>query len=326
MLVKISELTAKISAAIGKLGYTGEDATAIFNTLVYAELRGNNQGIVKIATGGVPSADKVEEFRVVKQSKCGALVSGGHAMATTQKAAAMAVELAQVHGVGIVCSNHTFSSSGAIGYFARSMAKKGYIGVVCVGNGAFSFVAPAGSHEARFGTNPIAYSFPHEGGEVVFDNATAAMAFFGLIEAKLRGETVPDGIGYDKLGRPTIDPAEILEGSLATFATHKGYGLSLLVQILGGAFCEAGAPGVNEEDGAGIFILAIDPDLVAKPGEFKKRATELVKRVQTAKPFPGGKVYLPGEKGDSRAEQAMKSGEIEIGDKVWEELCGYVSN
>src|SRR4051812_41272740 len=104
---------------------------------------GNNQGITKIATGGVPKAADIEEYKVVKKNKCGALVSGGHAMVATSKAAKLATELAEQHGVGIVGSNHTFSSSGAIGYFARQIADGGYIGLVCVGTPPF--VAPFGS-------------------------------------------------------------------------------------------------------------------------------------------------------------------------------------
>ena len=174
------------------------------------------------------------------------------------------MQLAREHGVGIACTNKTFSSSGAIGYFAKSIAAQGFIGIVCVGNGAFSYVAPTGSHEPRFGTNPLAYAFPLKNGRVVFDNATSAIAFFGLMEAKLNGEKVEAGIGYNCEGIPTEDPAEILEGSIATFAGHKGYGLSLLVQTLGGPFATAGTPGNNEEDGAGTFVMAMEPESFRK--------------------------------------------------------------
>lgn len=332
MNVKLTELREKVEAGVVKLGYTGEDAKTIVDTLLYAQLRGNNQGIAKIATGGVPKADEIEEFKVAKENKCGVLLSGGHAMVTTAKATDKAVELAEKHGVGVVCTNHTHTSSGAIGYFARRISKAGYIGLICVGNGDFAAVAPAGSAEPKLGTNPIAYAFPYEGGEVVFDNATAAIAYFGVVEAKLKGESLPEGVALNAKGEPTTDPNEVIGGgegenvggAIKTFAGHKGFGLSLFVQLMGSAFSLAGIVGAHEEDGGGTFVLAIDPGLLAGKEEYMKRSRELVDEIKSAKPIPGQEVVLPGEKGDRRARHAEEVGDIEIPDGVWNELLTFL--
>jgi len=324
MKIRTQELKDKVLEGVKKLGYEGGDAQKITEVLLYAQLRDNNQGIAKIATGGVPEASDVEEFKVVSENKCGALISGGHSMASSAKASEMAVDLAKEHGVGIVGLNHTHTSSGAIGYFSKQIAEAGLIGLVCVGNGGFAFVAPSGSAEPKLGTNPISYAFPYNGGEVVFDNATAAMAYFGIIEAKLKGEKLPEGIGFDKDGNPSTNPADVLDGSVETFAKHKGFGLSLLVQLLGGPFSMAGIPGSNEEDGAGTFVMAIDPGLLAGKEEFMKRSTELAESMKSAKPLPGQEVFLPGEQGDAKTKQAEETGEIEIPDAIWEELINFV--
>lgn len=324
MKVKLTDLKDKVLGGVKKLGYEGDDAQVIADVMLYAQLRGNNQGITKVATGGVPNVDALQPYKVVKKNKCGALLSGGHSMVSSVKAAEMAVELAEEHGVGIVGVNHTASSSGAIGYYSRAIAKRGYIGIVCVGNGAFAFVAPTGSATPKLGTNPFSYAFPYEGGEVVFDNATSAMAYFGIVEAKLKGEPLPAGIGFDKNGQPSTDAAAVLEGSISTFANHKGFGLSLLVQLLGGAFTLSGFPGFHTEDGAGTFVMAIDPGLLAGKDEFMKRSTELVESMRSAKPLPGQKVVLPGESGDAMASAAEASGALEIDDAIWNELCKFV--
>lgn len=324
MRVKLTDLKSKVSSGLTKLGYTDEDTKVIADVLLYAQLRGNNQGITKIATGGVPKASEVQELKVIKENKCGALLSGGHSMIATAKAAQMAVDLAEKHGVGIVCSNRTFTSSGAIGYFSRQIAKQGCIGFVCVGNGSFAFVAPTGSAEPKLGTNPFSYAFPYIGGEVVFDNATAAMAFFGIIQAKLKGELLPEGVGFDKSGSPSTNAAEVLDGSVTTFAGHKGFGLSLFVQLLGSAFSLAGLPGYHEEDGSGTFVMALDAGLLAGKEEFMKRSTELVEHIKSAKPLDGQQIVLPGEKGDALAKEVEKGGEIEIADAIWQELCTFV--
>lgn len=324
MKVKVTALNDKVLAGVHKLGYTGGDAQIITDVLLYAQLRGNNQGITKIATGGVPKASDIQALQLVKENKCGALFSGGHAMVAATKAAQKTIELAETHGVGVVCTNHTFTSSGALGFYSRKIAQAGYIGLVCVGNGSFAFVAPSGSAEPKLGTNPLSYAFPYNGGEVVFDTTTAAMAYFGVVEAKLKGEPLPEGIGFDKNGNPSTDAAQILDGSIATFAGHKGFGLSLFVQLLGSAFSLAGIPGAHEEDGSGTFVLAIDPGLLAGREEFLKRSSELVEHITSAKPLPNQKVLLPGEKGDQIAQIAQASGEIEIADAIWQELCNFV--
>jgi len=332
MKVQVSDLKEKVTTGVNKLGYTGEDAQAIIDTLLYAEMRGNNQGIAKIATGGVPKADDIEEFKVAKENKCGILLSGGHSMATTAKAADKAVELAEAHGVGVACTNHTHTSSGAIGYFARRISKAGYICFMTVGNGDFAAVAPTGSAEPKMGTNPLAYAFPYDGGEVVFDNATAAIAFFSVVEARLKGEQLPEGVALNAEGKPTTDPNEVMEdgegenvgGAIKTFAGHKGYGLSVFVQLMGSAFSLAGIAGANEEDGAGTFIIAIDPGLLAGKDEYMKRAKQMVDEIKSAKPVDGQEIVMPGELGDRRAKQAEESGEIEIADGVWNELCKFV--
>jgi LDH2 family malate/lactate/ureidoglycolate dehydrogenase len=322
MRVTVEDLRAKVLAGVHKLGYQGEDAKTISDVLLYAQLRGNNQGITKIATGGVPQAADVETYKVVKQNKCGALVSGGHSMVATRNAVQLAAQLAAEHGVGIVGSNHTFSSSGAIGYFARQIADAGYIGLVCVGT--VPFVAPFGSAEPKLGTNPLSYAFPTNNGSVVFDTATAAMAYFGVVEAKLKGEPLPEGVGFDSDGNPTTEAAKVLEGSVSTFAAHKGFGLSLLVQLLGGPFVDASFAGVGSEKGSGTFVLAIDPGLLVGKEQFMQQASELTSQIKSAKPLSSMKVLLPGERGDHLTQQAEDQGDIEIADAIWKELNAFV--
>jgi L-2-hydroxycarboxylate dehydrogenase (NAD+) len=334
MKIAVTELRDKVRAGVNTLGYEQQDAEIITDVLLYAQLRGNNQGITKIASGGVPKASEVESLKLVSQNKVGALFSGGHSMVAGVKAADKAIELAKEYGVGIAASNRTHTSSGSIGYFARRIAKAGYIGLACVGNGDWAAVAPSGSAEPKLGTNPLAYAFPYEGGEVVFDTATAAIAYYGVLEAKLKNEPLPIGVAVNNKGDLTTDANDVLgngdgedvNGAITTFAGHKGYGLSILVQLLGGAFSLAGFPGGYSEDGCGTFMLALDPGLFAGTEEYMKRSREFVDSVKSAKPIAGQQVLMPGERGDQLAQLAEESGEIEIADAIWEQLCKFVDN
>jgi LDH2 family malate/lactate/ureidoglycolate dehydrogenase len=193
-------------------------------------------------------------------------------------------------------------------------------------------VAPTGSAEPKLGTNPLAYAFPYDGGEVVFDTATAAIAYYGVVQAMLTGESLPEGVALNSKGEPTTNAKDVLGGgdgeavggAITTFAGHKGFGLSLFVQLLGSAFSLAGMPGAHTEDGGGTFVLAIDPGLLAGTEEYMKRSRELVDSVKAAKPIAGRQVYLPGERGDTIAQKAEEAGEIEIADEVWRQLCVFV--
>lgn len=326
------DLRLKVRAGAEKLGYQDADADIITEVLLYAQMRGNNQGIAKIATGGVPAVADIEPFSVVREHKCGVLLSGGQAMVSTVRGVEKSIDLAREHGVGVVAVNHTHTSSGAIGYYVRRIAREGFIGFLTVGNGDWAAVAPAGSSEAKLGTNPLAYAFPYDGGEVVFDTATAAIAYYGLVEAKLKGELLPEGVALDKTGQLTRNASDVLSdgvgeamrGAIVTFAGHKGFGLSLLVQLLGSAFSRAGFPGGYGEDGGGTFILALDPGLLASTEEYMKRSRELVESIKSARPIPGQEILMPGERGDDRARQVEQSGEIDVAEPVWNELLKFV--
>ena len=55
-----------------------------------------------------------------------------------------------------------------------------------------------------------------------------------------------------------------------------------------------------------------------------KRAKQMVDEIKSAKPVEGQEIVMPGELGDRRAQKAEESGEIEIADGVWDELCKFV--
>ncbi|MFZ2620572.1 MAG: Ldh family oxidoreductase [Alphaproteobacteria bacterium] len=330
MKVAVSDLREKVLAGVRKLGYQGDDAQIIANVLLYAQMRGNNQGISKIATGGVPHAKDITPLQLVKENKCGALFSGGHSMVSSQRALEEAISLAAKHGVGIVGTQKTETSSGAIGYFARQIAKAGYIGFITTGNGGFSPVAPYGSAEGKMGTNPLAYAIPYEGGEIVFDMATSAIAFFGIVEAVLGNKPLPENTCLDGQGNFTTDATKVMQdgsivGAITTFGGYKGFGLSLFVQLMGCSFAGAGFPGGYEDDGSGTVIIAIDPGLLMSKEEFMTRARKQIDAIKAAKPRAGQQVTIPGERGDAIAAQAEALGEIEIADAVWNKLIKFLA-
>ena len=141
------------------------------------------------------------------------------------------------------------------------------IGLLCANShGGGASVAPWGGIAGRLGTNPLAGGWPDgEGGALVLDITTSVVAEGKVRVKRNRGEPVPEGWIIDAAGRPSTDPADFYDeprGSLLPFGGvmgHKGYGLGVVVELLGGALSGAGcARGRKARIGNGCFLLVID--------------------------------------------------------------------
>ena len=138
-----------------------------------------------MTTNGIARDPDATPVKITEPVPLSAAIDGGnnHGMIVLDKATEIAIDKCKKHGVGVVGTNHTFTSTGALGYYAKKIGDQGMVGVVLAQSP--EFVAPAGSKQAILGTNPIGCSIPRKGGEpMTLDMATSAYAFFGLLEAK----------------------------------------------------------------------------------------------------------------------------------------------
>lgn len=323
MKIKISELEKLVHKSLLKYGYSEKESQTIKNILMYAQLRGNNQGIVKLIGKGIPKNPEAKPTQVIKETKLSSLIDGQQNMGMVVMTEAMerALQKAKDYGFGIVGTNNTSSSTGAIGFFANEIAKLGYIGFVFAGSP--ETVAAHGSFQPIFGTNPLAIGIPSKDEPIILDMATAAMAFYGLIEAKTAGKTIPPGIAYDSEGNLTTDPGKAMDGALLPFdKSYKGAGLSLIVEILTGPLVAASFVGVGDTaNNWGNLVMVFDPELMTDKEEFKKNVSLLAKKVKSTKKLPGVKeIMIPGEQGNKLTQQRLKSGMIEVEDNLLKEL------
>ncbi|HEV7807547.1 MAG TPA: Ldh family oxidoreductase [Solirubrobacteraceae bacterium] len=324
MKVSLSDLEEAARSAIRSYGYDDAEGEAILRVMMYAQLRGNNQGVVKLIGPGIPKKLDASPIATTKETKLSALVDGGnnHAMIVVNHAVDIALAKAKEHGIGLVGVSQLGTSSGAIGFYARRLADDGLIGFVFAGS--MPTVAAEGSYEPMFGTNPLAIALPSDSSPVVLDMATAAMAFYGVVEAKTAGRELPKGVAYDKDGSPTVDPAAAMDGALRTFDRGaKGSGLSLMVQALTGPLVGASYVGIGDvaDNWGGHLVLAIDPELLGGVDVMREGVDAMVQRVKAAKPLPGCQgVYAPGERGDQKAEASTLAGEVEVEDNLYDAL------
>lgn len=324
MKVALDEFEALTKQVIAGFGYDAPEVEIICDVLMHAQLRGNNQGVVKLIGPGIPKDPTATPIEISHETDVSATVDGGrnHAMVVVNHAVDVALVKAGDMGVGIVGVNSLGTSSGAIGYYARRIADHGMIGIVLAS--APPSVAPHGSYEPVFGTNPLAIAVPSRDDPVVLDMATAAMALYGVIEAKTAGRELPADMAYTSDGHLTTDPGEALNGALRTFdKSSKGSGLSFMVQALAGPLVGAQYAGIGDvtNNWGGHLIIALDPDLLRGQDAVREGVSAMVDKIKTKSRLPGvEEILVPGERGNRRVEAAMSASEVWVEDNVYEEL------
>jgi LDH2 family malate/lactate/ureidoglycolate dehydrogenase len=325
MKIKIPELREIARKAISKYGYTEEEATTILEVLLYAQLRGNNQGIVKLIGNGIPKSVEVAPIEVVKETKNSAFLNAHqtHAMVAISRASEIAMKKAKENGIAIVGVNGINTSSGALGFYAKKIAEAGLVGIIFCGS--METVAVEGSSQAMLGTNPLAAGVPNDGDPLVLDMATAAMAYFGVVEANTAGRNLPEGIAFDKEGNPTTKPADVMDGgALRTFdGGRKGSGLSMIIQALTGPLIHSYFTGVGDvaKNWGGHLIIAFDPELFGGLEVLKKGVAQMIVNIKASKKLPGtSEILIPSEHGNRLEKMALESGELEVEDNLLNQL------
>jgi L-2-hydroxycarboxylate dehydrogenase (NAD+) len=320
--VAITELKHLVRRVIQGLGYDEPETEIIVDVLLYAQLRGTNQGIVKLIGQGMSKDPIAGEIELARETKLSALLNGNRnaGMVVMKRAMELAIQRTRNNGFGIVGTYNTSTSTGAIGYYARKVAEEGFIGLVFAGSSPT--VCTYGSYEPIFGTNPIAVGIPNLGDPIVLDMATSAMAWYGLVEAKAAAKQIPHNVAYDKNGQLTKDPAQALEGALLPFdQSYKGAGLALIVEVLTGPLVAASFANLGDSRNWGNLVIVFDPELLVDKDLFKKQVSDLIRQVSNCKRVPGiTEIYVPGQRGDNVAQEAIRAGEIEIEDNLYAEL------
>ncbi|RME71196.1 MAG: Ldh family oxidoreductase [Verrucomicrobia bacterium] len=185
-----------------------------------------------------------------------------------------AIELADEYGVGIVSVDNAFHYLWGGGYVLDA-ARRGYIAYTnCTA--ALAEVVPFGGRTPTLGTNPHSWGFPTVeavGFPIVVDWATSVVAMGRVQQFRREGLELPPNAAVDAEGNPTTDPNKAV--ALLPFGAHKGYGLSLINEIVA-AFIGGSLPTLRSrwaEDGEKhtpcFFFQVIHPEAMSS-GAFAK--------------------------------------------------------
>ncbi len=325
MKIPLQELYQLSRKAILKYGYSEEETQIILDMLMYAQTRGNDQGIVKLIGEGMPKNKKAQTPTIEKETPATAIINANLSMEAIamDQAVNMVIEKAKAMGIAIVGTHTGDGSSGAMGYWSRKIADAGLVGIA-MSSYPYGMIPPHGSCEPLFCTNPIAWAVPTDNEPIVLDMASSGISYFGLLEAKTQGVQVAQGLGYDKNGKETTDPSEIMEGAVTPFDKgFKGAGLALMVQIIGGAL--VGGDFLNESDNDGNVVIAINPEAMIGTQKFIEEITKMTKAIKQAKKLEGvEEVMVPGERGDKIRSKIIDRNEIEVEDNLYNSLISFV--
>ncbi len=306
-------------------GVPPEDAAVCADVLVTSDKRGiNSHGISRLKpiyidriVDGILSP--TTEFEIVRETPTVAVVDGhngmGHVIA--KRSMQMAIDKAAATGLGmVVCRNSTHY--GIAGYYGLMGSDAGMIGIT--GTNARPSVAPTFGVENMLGTNALTFAMPSdEDFPFVLDCATS-LSQRGKIEVYDRlGIDTPEGWVIGEDGTPRTDTHQILEDLVVGKAAltplggigegtsgHKGYGYSVVVEILSSAL-QAGnflkACAGRDADGnkcpieLGHFFLAIQVEAFIDLPDFKKAVGDICRELRASRLAPGeDRIYTAGEK------------------------------
>jgi LDH2 family malate/lactate/ureidoglycolate dehydrogenase len=262
--------------------------------------------------------------RVLQQSPVSALIDadGGLGHEPSRQAMEIAIEKAGAIGIGVVAVRNS-SHFGACGFYAKMAADAGVIGMVATSASAIQ-VAPTGGAQARLGTDPWAFAAPGRDGEpFLLDMATTTVAAGRIRNKANEGLPAPPGWLLTKEGLPSTDPLEAVQkggfltslGGSPEGSSYKGYGLAVMVNILGS--CLSGATLITDPMHTkkpqgmdiGHFFLALRPTLFRAPGEFEADVASLCDTLRSTRPMdPAVPVMVAGDKERRSAAERLKHG------------------
>jgi uncharacterized oxidoreductase len=326
----LRRLTASVFEAAG---CHRPEAERIASYLVEANLVGHDShGVIRIPSyidwlrSGKVLPNQTAD--VVFDNEALAVVDGrfGFGQTVGEQAVRLGVEKSARHGVAVVALRNA-GHLGRIGDWPLLAARAGKISLHFVNtSGAGILVAPFGGIDRRLSANPIAAGVPVPGGAPILLDMSACTIAEGKIRVALnKGVPVPDGCLIDAEGRPTSDPRVFYgppPGAILPIAGHKGYGLSVLCELLAGALTGGGC---SNPDNAGRVVngmlsVYLDRSFFRTEQEFAAEVARFVVWVKGAqKVTPGGEILIPGEVEERTRAGRLRAG-IPLDGTTWQQI------
>ena len=341
-LIPAAELRTVVARVVQAAGSSAQEAQAVADNLVLANLSGHDSHGVgmlpryvdAVLEGGlIPNA----EARIAMDMGTMLALDGqrGYGQTVGEQAMHLGIARAQQHGSCIMTLAHSHHL-GRIGHWAEMAVAQGLVSLHFVNVLSRPVVAPWGGADGRFGTNPCCIGVPLAGRDpFVLDFATSRVAQGKMRVAYNEGRRVEPGYLIDPSGHPTTDPGVVvvpqppspsgnLFGALMTFGEHKGYGMAVACELLGGALTGSGTwhreADTKRSVYNGMLTILIDPKRLGTQEVFEREALAFVDWLHQGPVAPGvDGVRIAGDP-ERTARQTRERHGISLDPSTWAEI------
>lgn len=337
---KLRELAKKVFISYG---YSDEDAETIVDVLLKADLLGiESHGVQRLTlypfgiSIGRIKVDAVPE--IVYETPLSAVIDAHDGMGQIAgvKAMKLAMKKAKEHGMGFTVvrnSNHY----GIAGYYSLMAAEEGLIGMSMTNTQAL--VVPTFGKERKLGTNPIAFTVPAQPYPFHLDMSTSVVTA-GKMEVYAKNKKpVPEGWLVDETGAVSSDAGRFVQnrgkshfggllplgGAGEHFSGHKGYGMSMMVEIMTGIFAggvtSSGVRVVPEKELCCHMFWAMDPVLFNEnPEAIAEQLSAFLQEMRDSEKAEGqDRIYTHGEKEFENEKKVMEQGVL-VSEATFDEI------
>jgi uncharacterized oxidoreductase len=334
IVIAAPRLKAAVQAIVAMGGSEPREADLVAGNLVEANLTGHDShgvGMIpryvkSLLEGGLRTN---QHPRILLDTGVMVRVDGqaGYGQVIGLEAMTLGIARVKKHGVCVVATANSHHL-GRIGHWAEQCLEAGLVSLHFVNVISRPIVAPWGGRDARFGTNPVCIGIPRAGGEhFVLDFATSRIAQGKTRVAHNQGKRLEPGIIIDDKGDPTTDPRYTVippYGAIMPFGEHKGSGLALAAELLGGALTGSGTQHMADQGKMrvvnGMLSVLIDPDALGATPYFAAQVEAFV-AWEKASPAAAGvdRVKIAGDPERAYRKQRLAEG-IAVDATTWEEI------
>ena len=332
--IPVERLRAAVHELMLGFGSAPREIELVADNLIQANLTGHDShgiGMLPRYANAFLEGGLSANTHVLTKLDSGTLLAldgqAGFGQVIGQEAMELGIARAKAHGSCIVALANAHHL-GRIGAWAEMAVAQGLVSMHFVNVISRPMVAPWGGTDGRFGTNPFAVGIPVAGREpIVLDLATSVIAQGKTRVAHNKGERLAPGQLLDDHGEPTTDPKYgVVEplGALRTFGEHKGFGLALVCELLGGALAGGlavhGAADGKQRVLNGMLTILFDPRRLGDVAVYSPEMQAFLDWVVASPPQAGvDRVRVAGEpERESRARRLAQG--IPVDATTWSEL------
>lgn len=323
-------------------GSSAKEAETVACNLVMANLSGHDShgiGMLPRYVDAVREGGLIPNAALATLLDIGSMLTlngqRGYGQVVGEQAMQLGMARAKAHGSCIMTLANAHHL-GRIGHFAEMAVAQGLVSIHFVNVISRPVVAPWGGTDGRFGTNPFCVGLPVKGqAAFIFDAATSGVAQGKMRVAHNQGKQVQPGLLIDEHGLPTTNPGVVvvpqsngLLGAMMTFGEHKGYGLAVACELLGGALTGGGTwhkAATPENTGTravfnSMLTILIDPAKLGTQAAFDQEAAafiDWIKQSPAAANFDA--VQIAGDS-ERLTRLARERDGIEVDEQTWQEI------